>query len=891
MHTPPVPGCGTLGSLNVMPLVRRLIPTFRPRALHNAVLQTPTSTPALPAEISQALIGWGQHVATAHALQEADRRLPGISGIHQALQVCQALSAIRRGDLPGTLCHIPIAFVLSALDEDTVNALPRVPGALAQHDAIIMLIAAALWMTQPPQAPSRVPLSTSRRLLLASLTGIRMLSTAARAISHHQTATTPDVCDNGYCLDSPAGPLQTAQARNQTAAFPTDSPHACCGIAVAGRDGDPFWPSADHPWFLPGVSAGRKGPPRAVRPKGPARSTRTRNKAGVTVRRNRKPAPSAPDNSGPLQSGKSDAFLIRGAARNSAAMAGHAHAAHVDGLPGSMMGPLTHSSSVVFKTADEEDRRRQEGEKPFRLAPATSGPESTLPGPAGVTVPLTASTSRLSADRCVAFHTARETYKELRALREQSAPVRYCMHPRAEERFTTALSFAGGALPVGGAPIVAHPIREIIPPALRSTSVQIVRRTKHAWRAHPAEHGRLGHRLIYAVVTIALLDRPSATDLHEHDAMALLRNTFRLMEYEDIGGSRHLYIAYMIADEASATHRVAAGIVPVDVDDEGGLSVKDARHDWTISAPDLPQLLAVLEDVSGLVFDPGPHDRHREAPDVQRRIVPEKATNLWVTEEEQLAWSPPHDRLPYDPTLGLLRPVVIAESEHHPALELYANSFTIVGESLVYADDKRNAGVLRFGCPMTQGSGRVLQCPASADPVFARKFQLQDGYVYNLELLARQLEEGGMVRMPDSAIQTDAKAAGGALATPGVLAELPTDTEICASCYTFNEGRLHYVDPHGNAGGLTFDPVPGRRDLYLLADTQTPENRRFAFETGLEWLRGYTEDEIVMCLAGEGYERVAIEPRRSPRESAGDPVAGNHVIVAAPGSPIGTGSV
>lgn len=369
----------------------------------------------------------------------------------------------------------------------------------------------------------------------------------------------------------------------------------------------------------------------------------------------------------------------------------------------------------------------------------------------------------------------------------------------------------------------------------------------------------VGHHLVYAVVTVALLEGPVENLLIEHP-MSLLRNTFRVMEHVDISGTRHLFIAYLVVRDDLGKSGVAVGFLDVDVDEEGAVSVKDPGRDRIIGAPNLEDLVTGLQDVSGLGFDPGPDARHADHPDTQRRIIPEPASNLWVTEEEQLSWMPPHDRLPYDRTLDFINPVLILQSPHHPEVELYANSFVVTGESLVYVDESRATGVLRFGCPITHQNGSaILHCPTADDSIFASRFDLQEGYAYDLEALARQLEAGGMMRVPAPDSGTDAESLSETTTMAVDPDTTPVNDALCPACFTFYDGLLHYVDPHGRQGALRFDREPGDRGRYVLGDIEHAEDRTFALLNGFERLRRYTEDDIVLWLLGEGYERVGIE--------------------------------
>jgi len=859
MHTAQYPPCGTAGSVNVMAQIGRLIPRLRPVGINNAPSAHGVLRSILPVAMSRELVDWGRQIVAIQAVRWADQQLPGVAWVHDALQLGRAVAAARRGDAMQAVCGVPGTLVLSAVGEALIEASPRSREACATQQATVLLIAAAVWATQAREPVRDAPLSLPQRAVLVSLRGIRMLSGVLDALNHRPRSAVRDACASGACIAAAPGSPDALMAADQAAVLAAFGSHP---PDRADRGGFGMFP------LVSARSAGGQGAPaRPARPKAPARPARPRKRTGIKISRSRKLDPAAAAAADDVASGlparrESSAFQIRGAAGNSGAMAGHAQAANADGARESMTGPLSHSSSAVFKAPDLEDRRRDGAahSTPTQptLAPARARPGAgTAPAAsAAQAVPRTVDRPAVAAPHCLRFHDVRQTSSQLRALRGQSALARYCIHPGARERFTNTFRFPGAVLPGRGALTIAHPIRERIPKALRTSAMQILRHPEHATSAHPPQPAVIGPHRVYAVITVAMLDGPIGTSLAEHP-MSLLRNTFRLMEHVDIGGTRHLFLAYLVANEQAGSPGIAAGVLDVAVDTDGGVSVRDARRDWTIGAPDLDGLMDVLQDASGLRYDPGPASRHAD-PDPLLRIVPEPAGNLWVCEEERLSWTPPHDRLPYDRTLGFINPVVIPPTADHAALELYANSFTVSGESLVYADDDRVTGVLRPGCPPTGQSGSaILHCPAPAAPAFARRFGLQADHAYSLEALATQLEAGGMLRVPDPGIA--AAAARGTEATPASddLDTAPASLAGCAACFSLHEGLLHYVDPHGQRGTLQFDRTLEQRVRYVLGDIERAQDRAFAFGNGFERLARYTEDEIALWLVGEGYERVA----------------------------------
>lgn len=842
--------------------IRRLIPALRPVEVSNASSAHSLARPILPAEIAQELVDWGGQIAVTQVLRGLNRHLPGIAWIHDGWRLRQFLADARACHLRDALRQVPATLMLSAAGEALLDGGPRSVEISARYEAMMLLIAAVAWATRQANDLRIVPPTLPRRAVVGALRGIRMLSTALSAIAHNAPSAAPDICGNGYCLEAMPGSFREAVTGNQTApitpmeVLPLDRTPMDSAIAPATgwmpTGGFGLFPSA-----YAKSSGGRGAPPRPAKPKAPMRPAKRRIRTGVKITRNRKRDPAATDALNASPASKHDGFLIRGAARNSGAMAGHAQAANGEGARESMMGPLSHSSSVVFKSADTEDRRRAQARDVPTMAPATRAVSRKRPS-ASSAPPVTAATSPAAVARlvCLRFHDVRQTCADLRALGGQSAVIRYCIHPGAEERFTNAFIFPGAELPGGGARTIAHPIKEVIPEALRNLDIQMVRRPGPSALSRPVLPHRIGHNLIYAVATLTLLEGPMG-EAHVDDPMSLLRNTFRLLELTDTGGTQHLFIAYLVARGEPDRQGVAAGFLDVEVDEVGAVSVRDVIREQIISAPDLKGLIVGLQDLSGLTFDPGPKKRHTEETDGQGPITAEPATNLWVAEEERRSWEAPHERLPYDRSLGFINPVVVARSAHHPALALYPNSFTIIGDCLVYADETRNTGVLRFGCPVTRLSGSaILHCPAPCDGAFASRFGLQAGYAYNLDALADQLEAGGMVRVSHAVIEERAAGDVGTTTVQGDPESTPAGVTLCPACFTFNDGVLEYMDPHGQRGELRFDRAPGQRLPYVLGDIERSQDRAFALLNGFERLRRYTEDDIVLWLVGEGYERV-----------------------------------
>lgn len=880
MHTWTCGPCGTEASVNAVAQVRQVIPSLRLNTVSNAPPACGFIPVRVPAAVVQEFIDWGGQILTTHLVRLTNVHLPGFAWMHGAWQLRQVVADLRRGHLADAVVRgAPAALALSGLGGALLEAWPGSGGHHARHDAAVLAVAAAVWATgQQEELPSAPP-GLAQRALLGSLRILRTVSGMMGASGRHPPFSPPDVCDGGYCVGTTPVPAGSSVTGNQTASLTARGllqPNPIPQQSVAPATGCAF-PFACGFTVLPVVTAkrssGRGAPPRPARPKAPTRSSMRRVDKGVKVTRNRKRHPAASEGLNNVLEEKNHVVPMRGAARNNAAMAAHAQAANGDGNRDSMMGPLSHSSRVALGLSEAEDRRKAAGAvistpSPPTLDPRRRRPEKQPPAPptplgppaiplASAMVPSTTAAAT-TLPVCLRFHDVRQTCAQLRALREQPDVIRYCAHPRDDEPFITMFRFPGAELPGLGARTIAHPILEDIPEVLRSSAIQVLRRQLHPGPAHLSRPSVVGHHRLYAVVTIALLDSPvdaSVETLLTDDPMSLLRNTFRLMEYVDIGGMRHLFIAYLVAQDESGKQGVAAGIVDVEVDDSGRASLKDPRRNWIIGAPDLEALVTSLEDMSGLVFDPGPDRRHADA-DMPRPIIPEPASNLWAIEEERLSWTPPHARLPYDRSLGFITPVVIPESAHHPAVELYANSFSVRGNSLVYAEDNRSTGVLRFGCPTIQHSSAAIRhCPPGADADFAARFGLQHGYVYNLESLARQLVAGGMVRVPDPDAETEDTGDTALTTTTTPPDTSPESALRCAACFTFKQGILDYKDPHGRQGILRFDAVPGHRQQYLLGDIERAEDQEFVLLNGFNRLGRYTEDAIVQWFIGQGYVR------------------------------------
>jgi len=904
MHTFPARRCGTPASINVMQQIRRLIPTMPLRALSgvgNSEANGWPAVPPLPVAARQRLMDWGTAILWQRALNAADRLVPGITYLGGAYQTWLALSAAGRGHLVDALQHLPLsqlvpASVLEWLREGMANVLPEAVLACADHQDAVLALAACALLHELHAGPSALSDTRRDHPLARLIQGCRISLNVVRAIGNAPVPSTPNPrglrqhigagADVVNASSTDAAVVSTALARSHGLARVAD-PHP---MSYAQAPVPDAWPLPGA-WARRGKSTATRGSSAGAR--GPKRPGGGVNKRVLTVRRT---DPSERRNRLDVNARKDGPNQMRGVARANA-IAAHGQAASAgagaDAGKESMMGPLTHSSSAVFKPKNAEDQRKAAAKidptvKPGKVAADGKAPLASVPvcctaaradattsDGSVTTEPDTERPAAIMLPRCLRFHGVREATRDVPLLARRGELSRHCVHRRAQALFLELFSASASRFQHAGGWTVTHPILEEMPKQLRTAQMFKIRHPQSKpGRPLPAKKP-LGNDQVFSMMSVSLLENVPGADVSEQPSQQLGRNTFRLMEHVDLGGTRHLFIAYLRVLDQDRDGGIKAGAVDVNVGSTGVLSVFDERRDWTISANDLKSLVVGLEQTTGLRYEPAHEAELADATD-SPPVVVERAENLLVAPEEILSWSPPHEALAYNEKLGFFNAVVVTIDGYEP-LELYPNSFSIVGNDLIYVDGDLSKGTLRFGCPVTQEGARVLRCPVAADATFAQQYGLRPGFAYNLEALGQQLEDSGMIQLPTPRAKA-ADAGGGAgdgaeddgsVSAPGSggQSQPSSGQQLCAGAqagsgtlprqkplmFRFNDGVLRYTDPHGRSGQLNFDRAPEKKLRYALGDTPDPEDADFARSIGIVRTGRYSQDDINYLFYGEGY--------------------------------------
>ena len=468
---------------------------------------------------------------------------------------------------------------------------------------------------------------------------------------------------------------------------------------------------------------------------------------------------------------------------------------------------------------------------------------------------------------CLHFHeTAEALHQVRRAPLSPAAPpvLRFCV-PAAADHVLQRLfdrDDLGGAAPALA--LRAYPLREALPPLLRQARIRKYSGLGQIERQDARDAVPLGDDHVFAMATLSVV--PDA-QLQAHAigaAQILPRNSFRLLQHTDLGGEKQLFLVYFLhADHDARAPGIQLGLLPIEVGPER-YRLHDTENGIELFSDTLDDFVAGLETLSGCTFRPD----EQSLPYVHR---PERGDlplstqhHFFVREEAARASLPPHDVLRPNPALRFIDAIPYSARNGRLHGVLHRNCFVRIGRTFVFADAQGRLGTLRLGTEQQAPGHYALLPHGGIEAEFMRDFGLRQGEVYSPAELAEILQNFGAHLMPTQ--PQGVRPAASRLdafylrtATPAAAATAARDTQAAADdraapcTFWFQGATLHYVDPHGHAGQLGFQPSGDASRPLILAGGLPYAELAFVWSNDLDTLQPYTQEEIKWKLHGAGY--------------------------------------
>ncbi len=256
----------------------------------------------------------------------------------------------------------------------------------------------------------------------------------------------------------------------------------------------------------------------------------------------------------------------------------------------------------------------------------------------------------------------------------------------------------------------------------------------------------LGDCAVITPLTIALLGDHEQIRHAIPDIARLERNSFRLLGHTDLGGTTRIFLAYFVNRDGGAVPGVAAGHLEVFLDPQGQFAVEDVRTGLRLSAGSLEVLVEHLERITGCHHLPweeaGADTSSSEEADTS---APQPARSLFVGREEMLSYSPPFDHLPFNDHLDFFDAITVQIDGSAQRQLLYRNSFTVIGNTVVYVDDMGRSGRLDLVLEAAGGTKGRLRCPTSLDVKTAAQLGFTQGGRYAMQDMKEILRAANML--------------------------------------------------------------------------------------------------------------------------------------------------
>ncbi len=875
--------CGTGTSINVHDVVRAVVPVRWPgvQQVANGALWPALRVDLLTQSLVRSeLVDWGAAVLARRAAGAAEALVPGVSWFHHFHSGYRALSAARRGDVPGVLQRLPWPALLptavrTMLHEAWAAVAPEPQHMLSTYDGSVMLLATGALLCDLASAPADSPdaqSSPAQQAMLRTVRGARAVLESLRGIGNALVSNQAPGAD----LPALEGPLDGSAAR--TATLSDNATQNCAALSLAGSQLVTVPEPADEApaaaaWPFPGAVAApaRKGsaphPPPKPHHGGQGmskggRSTGTHARAGsrrVSHQTSRRQHADAGEE-GEFRAGSQ-------ASRNPAAMVGH-----VDGPKEAMQNPLNFGA-IGYAGGDHSGKRDKPEVPDSVKAPrlrvdaaeliVQTGRRNQAGNVAGRrNAPLLQAPPGQSlleefddlALECLEFQDVDMLSLLMRGRRYQPGLIRVCVEPEQSAQFTAWMNQSADSHRSMGQWMVSAAIDEGIPSQdAMAGSGRRLEGLEDFFEGLPnppeASTGR-----VFTVLTLSLLDEALRREAGSWNLPRLHANTFRLVRFKALDGSDLLYLAYFLHRDAGNQRGVNGGFLPVTSDATGTLSVEDQVHGTRITAATLANLVMSVQQLTGLRY----LGQWRTA---SAQPTPVPATNLFVDDNQTLATGATDRHLPFNGSLQLFAPVLVELSGQSEPVPMYYGSFIVRADEVAYCDETGGVGVL----PMTtsdKDSDRLeLRCRTSADCIFATSHGLKQAASYARDEVCELLQQSGLVRLRGPEGSGVVSSVCSAAAPGDKDAESGEDwPELLPerSSFRFHDGTLDFVDHDGREGALTLERVPRMLlPRYRLPRVQEPAQQAFAAQNGFVMDVVYSEAEIEKLLQDRGYIRSA----------------------------------
>lgn len=811
---------------------------FAPQ-LQNAPVVPPRAEEGLARElralcdgVSSQMIGWGTAIGFSRLVQLAERLAPGISCPWVAYQAFCALSDAARGNLLRAVQAMPVAALMPATAQRTLADglrpfLPAGSSTATGHQGVVMGLACfALLHELTRQLPVQTPRS---RWVPALLQNLRRLRAALNVVGGLQ----------GIC---------NAQAGDRRALAATGHPPGCCptllpGADAARRKGKPV---------LPGRRRPQLSALHPARPRFNVRRVAARNRriGRLPHSQGRGSHGMPPGNIG--DSANKDS-LVWTLPKKTALPATPSVRSH---------GTTTPAARAGTQNVGGADAARPLRPSPGTVVPATDRPASTGPGPSPEGAALLPS--------CLHFHRMREAEVQLRKLRMDRNPVRFCVHDRARPAFEWMLESPRSS---GDDPdhwMVALPVHERYPTALRHARIRKYNGLRQLQASAPRNATDVGPDELFVVLTVSVIADHRLHHLGVPGDQILPRNSFSLIEHTELDGDVRRFIVYFIHRAGGVVQGARAGFLDIERDGDT-FSITDPETEFGFSSDNLDDLLAGMEKVSGCRYRPDANalpllHRHRvddlpPTPSLNRFVGAAAAHTLDT-----------HGRgsVHFNAELRLIETVAFVHSGGHGG-RLLRTCFTLVGQDLIAVDDRGAVRTLRFSADPHQPGLHVLSQHRGFDAQFLREHGLMQGERYPRQEIIDILENYGMTFLPLNAtvvptpvarmdaFYIEAPALHPEPATdPGTIVEVTDAQRLDAlSSFRVQDDRISYVDHDGSRGVLMLSGSVRQGQRLMVAAGNSPAAFEFARGNHLRVGRIYTLHAITAALFDNGFVQVA----------------------------------
>lgn len=452
---------------------------------------------------------------------------------------------------------------------------------------------------------------------------------------------------------------------------------------------------------------------------------------------------------------------------------------------------------------------------------------------------------------CLYFHDVEKASLQMSKMRKMQFNLPFCVEQKACEIFEY---FFTQSLSINNDMVLSLPVRQELPDYAQQVELNKFRGMGQFLKGDTGRNTTIGQDSIYSVLNLAVLTENKIKEMKIYPENILSPGTFKVIKNNQLDGKDMFYFAYCILAGDVYTE-VNADIVPINENKDGEFSLTDSQTGYSFKGKDLNSLVDGIKSLTGLSLSAGSHSELI----ANATSFATSTTMLFMKKELLVDGEDSNSEIIINKNINVFSPVYFHPQNSLELLALYKNTFAIRNNTVIYASQDGEGGIINF---LPDGNE---QYKIHLDSNSSQPGDLESLFIarnsYTLQEISSRLTEHGMLQVMDDKSITgysnrtffEVLAGETALVEEGLSVDynnysLPRPK--CNSCFSLVNNRLDAISETGDFHSLNITRDIYNPGYFQISSVNRNEDVVFFQRLGLDKNRYYQLVDIDDVLYG-----------------------------------------